>query len=544
MAKTLIAGGLVIDGSGREPFAADVLVDGDRIAAVGGNLSRGDADRIIDAGGRVVAPGFIDIHSHYDAQIFWDPTLSSSCHHGVTSVVNGNCGFSLAPYAEEHRPIVLRMLRDLEDMYTDTLEAAVPRAVETFEEYLAAVDAHRPMLNFGCFIGHSTVRIATMGEAAYERAGTPEEVAAMTHLVDRAMAAGAMGFATKTVVTTRPSPSQFASGDETMALLKAFGAHDRGVAMFNAGGAFDLERVYESQQDIGRPFTWIAMLAMRDGSHRPKVDLHRQWRERGADVRPQVSCRPMSTQCRLSMPSVLRAPIMTELNGKSDEDRLAAYASADWRARARDTVGSLTGAMDWREVEVLESPSAPEAVERDLASLAQERGMHPFDLLMDMAVADRLETKILVANGNSDKEEVARLLNLEGAVLGLSDAGAHPVQTCDAVMATDLLGKWVRDRGALSLEAAVHKLTQEPALLMGIAERGLVAPGYYADLVVFDPATIAPGPLRTVHDLPMGRERLLADRPSGVHHIMINGVLTREAEETRYVPTGRMLRPN
>ena len=208
MARTIIADGLVIDGSGGEPFAADVLIDGDRIVAVGPNLPRRDADTVIDAGGRVVAPGFIDIHSHYDAQIFWDPALSSSCHHGVTSVINGNCGFSLAPYASDHRPIVLRMLRDLEDMYTDTLEAAVPPAIASFEDYLAAVDEHRPMLNFGCFIGHSTVRIATMGEAAYERAATGEEVAAMARLVDRALAVhilptgGSMMRACSTLTTT------------------------------------------------------------------------------------------------------------------------------------------------------------------------------------------------------------------------------------------------------------------------------------------------------------------------------------------------------
>lgn len=544
MGKILIAGGLVIDGSGGEPIAADVLVDGDRIAAVGPNLPRGDAEKVMDADGRVVAPGFVDIHSHYDAQIFWDPTLSSSCHHGVTSVINGNCGFSLAPYAEEHRPIVLRMLRDLEDMYTDTLEAAVPRAVETFEQYLTAVQAARPMLNFGCYIGHSTMRIATMGEAAYERTASDEELAAMKGLVDRAMAAGAMGFATKTIEGSRPSPSQFASGDETLALLKAFGAHGRGTAMFNAGGAFNLDRVYESQQEIGRPFTWIAMLAMRDGLHNEKLEQHRYWRDRGADVRPQVSCRPLSTQCRMSMPSVLRAPIMTDLNAKSHAERLAAYASPEWRAQARDVVGTLTGVIDWQDMIVLESRSAPDTAGRDLASLSRERGAHPFDVLMDLAVADDLDTLIMIAHGNSDPAEVKKLLNAEGAVLGLSDAGAHPIQTCDAVLPTDFLGNWVRGRDVMSLEAGVHKLTQEPALMLGLAQRGVVTPGYFADLVVFDPKTVGPGLLRTVADLPMGRERLLADQPTGMHHILINGVPTREAEVTRYAPAGRILRPN
>src|SRR5579863_6984601 len=177
--RTLIAGGDVVDGTGRERVRADVLVEGDRIARVAPDLSPRDADRVIDAAGRIVSPGFIDIHTHYDAQVFWDPALSCSCHHGVTSVIGGNCGFAIAPYSQETRALVVRMLRDLEDMYADTIEATIPPAISSMAEYLAEVARCRPMLNFGAFVGHSTVRIDVMGPAAFERADDEQEIAAM-----------------------------------------------------------------------------------------------------------------------------------------------------------------------------------------------------------------------------------------------------------------------------------------------------------------------------------------------------------------------------
>ncbi len=544
MTRTLIVGGEVLDGTGREAIAADVLVDGDRIVQVGPDIPTREADLVLDATGRTVAPGFIDIHSHYDAQIFWDPALSSSCHHGVTSVINGNCGFSLAPYTNANRPLVIRMLRDLEDMYTDALEAAVPAEIPSFGRYLADVERCGPMLNFGSFVGHSTVRIAVMGEAAYERTASPEEVAAMAALVDEALKAGAMGLATKSMKGLRPAPSQFGAADETMALLKVLGAHGRGVAMFSAGGDFDLEQVYATQAEIARPFTWIALLGMRDGSHNARVEMHRKWRERGADVHPQVSCRPLVAECRMSLPAPLRALMLTALNGRPDAERLAAYASPEWRARARVDVVTASGPVEWDQVVLLESLSQPAMAGRTLLSLGQERNLHPLDVLLDLAVADRLMTKIIVISGNGDPVEVTKLLNVEGAVLGLSDAGAHPTQTCDSVLSTDLLGNWVRERGALSLETAVHKLTQEPALMMGMKDRGVVAPGYFADLVVFDPKTVGPGEFRTVADLPAGRERLLADHPTGMHHVLVNGVPIRQDEQTRRVSSGRLLQPS
>jgi N-acyl-D-aspartate/D-glutamate deacylase len=526
MARILISGGDVIDGTGGPPRRADVAIEDDRIVSVQPGLSRWPADEVVDATGRVVAPGFIDIHTHYDAQVFWDPALSSSCYHGVTTVVGGNCGFSLAPLAATERVRILQMLRDLEDMPYEDLDAVVPAEVPTFGAYFRQVAASRPLLNFASFVGHSTVRFAAMGAEAFEREATPAEVDVMRARVDEAMAAGAVGLATKPRPGARPSPSQYASTGETEALLRVLSERG-GVAMFNPGGRFDLDHVYGFQAEVGRPFTWIALMVMPDGSHHDQMALHRGWYEKGVDVHPQVSCRPLVGACTMALPSVLRAASITELSGAATEERLRAYADSSWRTRFRSEVTSAAGPIRWHRVTVLDSPSAPDAIGRDLGSIAAGRGTDPADALLDLAMADRLDTRIELSYGNDDPDVVAQLLTLPGCVLGLSDAGAHPAQSCDGVLPTDLLGPWARDRGALPLETAVQKLTDEPAQLIGLTGRGRVEPGWCADLVVFDPATIAPGPIRLTRDMPAGGERLLADAPNGLDHMMVNGTWVR-----------------
>jgi N-acyl-D-aspartate/D-glutamate deacylase len=288
-------------------------------------------------------------------------------------------------------------------------------------------------------------------------------------------------------------------------------------------------------------------MAMPDGSHHDQLALHRAWYEKGAAVHPQVSCRPLVGACTMALPSVLRAACITELSGAPADERLRAYADPCWRARFASEVAIAAGTIRWHRVTVLDSPGSPEVVGCDLASIAALRGLEPSDALLDLAIADRLATRIEISYGNDDPDVVAQLLAVPGGVLGLSDAGAHPAQSCDGVMPTDLLGPWVRDRGALPLEAAVHKLTGEPAQLIGLDGRGRVAPGAWADLVVFDPATIGPGPIRLTRDMPAGGERLLADAPTGLEHMMVNatwvrrdGVMLDLGPEAR---SGRVLAP-
>jgi N-acyl-D-aspartate/D-glutamate deacylase len=361
----------------------------------------------------------------------------------------------------------------------------------------------------------------------------------MRTLVDDALAAGAAGFATKTLPGSRPSPSQFAAAAETEALLDVLGARGAGIAMFNPGGVFDHEHVYAAQAATGRPFTWIALMAMPDGRHHAWAELHRTWWATGADVHPQVSCRPLLAQCTFHSPYLFRAAAISELFGVTRDERLAAYRSDEWRRKlAGQLAAEQTIKLDWSRLVITESSSRPDLVGADVAGLAVGAGVSALDFIIDLAIADGCDTRVTLAYGNDVDSEVTPLLHMDGTVLGLSDAGAHPDQLCDAILPTDLLGGWVRDRGALGLEQAVRKLAAEPAELLGLEERGHIATGAMADLVVFDPETVAPGPIRRVDDFPAGADHLVADAPTGIDHIVVNGVVTRRDGRALNLPCG------
>lgn len=520
----VVKGGRIVDGSGGAAYDADVaLVDG-RIQEIGPGLT---GDHILDATGCVVAPGFIDVHTHYDAQVFWDPDCTPSSHHGVTTAVLGNCGFSLAPCRPERRGLMVRMLHDLEDMRTDTLEQGIDWNFATFAEYLDAVERVGPGINLAAYVGHSTMRIDVMGEDAYEREATVTEIVEMRQVVRDALAAGAIGFATSASPTGRRCPSRLASPDETVGMLAELRDAGRGIASFVPGGELDHAALYALQPEIGRPFTWTAMLALADGRHREWAALHREGMAAGAAVHPQVSCRPLVAQTTLLAPFALRAPSLAELEGRSVALRTAAYRDRAWRERlARELAEGLL-VPRWDHWYVAESPTRQIWQDCSIAAIAEERGVEPLDAALDIALADDLATRFTVVLANDDEDEVAELLRLDGAVLGLSDAGAHPDQICDAVAPTDLLGGWVRERGVLTLEHAIRKLTGEVADLFGLAGRGYVRPGSAADLVVFDPDEIGPGPIRRVTDFPANADRLTADAPTGLRHVLVRGVPIR-----------------
>ncbi|MCF2529905.1 N-acyl-D-amino-acid deacylase family protein [Yinghuangia soli] len=524
--RTVIAGGLVVDGTGAEPYRADVAVVGGRIAEIGDGVIAAPGDEVLDAGGCVVAPGFIDVHTHYDAQVFWDPACTPSSFHGVTTAVLGNCGFSLAPCRPERRALMVQMLHDLEDMRTDTLEAGIGWGFATFGEYLDTVERLGPGINVAAYVGHSAVRIDIMGEDAYEREATVTEIVEMRQVVRDALAAGAIGFATSASPTGRRCPSRFAGYDETAGLLAELRDAGRGVASFVPGGAFDHAALYELQPEIGRPFTWTALLALADGRHRDWAALHRAGTAAGAAVHPQVSCRPLVAQTTLLAPFALRAPSLAELEGRSLLLRSAAYRDQEWRERLAGELSEGLLAPRWDRWIVSES-AAEGLVGRSVAEVAEERGAAPLDTALDIALADGLATRFTVVLANDDEAEVAELLRLDGAVLGLSDAGAHPDQICDAVAPTDLLGGWVRERAVLTLEGAVRKLTGEPADLFGLVDRGYVRVGAAADLAVFEPDAVGPGPVRRVADFPAGADRLTADAPTGMRHVLVGGVPIR-----------------
>ena len=552
MGRVVIAGGHVVDGTGAPAIVADVAVQGDRIVEIGPDLQ---GDRRLDATGCAVAPGFIDIHTHYDAQVFWDPALTPSCFHGVTTVVAGNCGFSIAPIRPADRDLLSHTMEKVEDMVPACLAIGIPwDEFESFPEYLDAVRRRGTALNFTAYIGHTPLRLYVLGADAAERPATPDEISSMAALVEEAMEAGAAGFATSMAVTHvgadgRPVPSRVADRAEIEALGRAVGRSGRGVIGVNGGDGLGFPDCYELQPALGAPITFTAVLTFPNGAHLKAAEIHRRGLEQGANVWPQVTCRPLSFSVTLVEPFNLNInPVFAELMPRSLDERRAAYADHAWRQRAREewTTGNVALRPRWDTFEVMDSGAHTELIGKRLSAIAAERGTDPFDTLLDLSADERdladLRVKTIIAN--DDPDGIAMLLKEPGCTLGLSDAGAHIGQLCDAPLPTDLLGNWVRERQALTLEEAVHKLTQEPAELFGFADRGVLRPGSFADIVVFDPETVAPGPLRRVRDFPADTERLTADSPSGMRHTLVNGVATRvDEQQTDVAPPGRVVSP-
>jgi len=532
-ADIVIRGGTVLDGSGAPGRFADVTIEDSVIREIGPNL-RGE--RVLDASGCAVAPGFIDIHTHYDAQVFWDPALRPSSYHGVTTVVAGNCGFAIAPTRPEHHDMIVRTLENVEDMDAATLVAGVSWDFETFPEYLESICRRGTVLNFTSYIGHSALRLYVMGGAAYERAATADEIERMCELVREAIGCGAAGFSTSFSyahrgVDGKPVPSRFADRDEVGALFLAAGQAGKGVVLITPGEQCTYADVYEWQPRVGRPFTY-PLFASPGGKHLEPVALHDQGVARGAQVWPQVTPRPLTMQFTLADPySLNTGTVFGELLHRDREARVAAYRDPAWRARAAADLELSPMKPRWETFEVSESSKFPELEGRRVNELARERECSPLDVMCEVAVAEDLTTRFRAYIANDDVDAVGHLLTHERVALGLSDAGAHVDQLCDAPLPTDLLGTWVRDRKVMTLEAAVRKLTGEPADLFGFVRRGYLREGFWADVCVFDPQTVGPGPTRRVRDFPADAERLTAEEPTGVRHVLVNGTSIRRNGE-------------
>ena len=525
---TVIRGGTVIDGSGTPGISADVLIAGGKIVEIGHNLV---GDQVLDATGCVVAPGFIDIHTHYDAQIFWDPALTPSCFHGVTTVVGGNCGFSIAPVRPGDRELMANTMEKVEDMDPATLLEGVPWDFESFPEYLDSVEQHGSLLNFSAYVGHTAVRLYAMGDDAVGRAATADEIESMAVIVREAMEAGAVGFATSFAITHigadgSPIPSRWADRAEIEALFTAVADTGRGIIGVNGGDNLSLRENYPLQKQIGIPFTYTAVLTNPKGGHLKALEINRRGWEDGAEVWPQVTCRPLSFSMTMVEPFTLNTnPVFAELAAGTIEERRAAYADAGWRDRAREAWKAPRMLVPrWDTMEVMMSAANADLVGARITDLAESTGSDPFDTLMELTLAeDDLMLRIKVVLANDDVEGIAILLQDERTTLGLSDAGAHVGQLCDAPQATDLLGNWVRDRNVMPMETAIRKLSGQQADLFGFVDRGYLRPGYWADITVFDPETIDPGPVRRVRDFPANAERLTADAPTGIRHVLVNG---------------------
>jgi len=529
-ADLVIRGGTVVDGTGAPRYRADVAVTDGRISEIGDGLS---GRRVIEADGHVVTPGFIDIHTHYDAQVFWDPALTPSSWHGVTSVVAGNCGFTIAPCRPEHRELIGKTLQHVEDMNLATLTAGIPWDFETFPEYLDSVARHGSVLNYAAYVGHTAVRLFVMGDDGYEREATEAELAAMADVVREALLAGAAGFASTSAPTHngeggRPVPSRIADIHEMEALVTPLRELGRGVGAFTPGDRVKHPEVYALQKRIGRPFTWTALLTRRGGTFAQDMAAYtEQQQAEGAEVYPQITCRPLTFQMNLRDPFTFNTKAMwAALMDHPIEERIAAYSDPAWRERAMEEMKTAMFRPNW-DTMTIEEARDTSVNGRSVAAVAAERGIGPLDAMVELSLAEDFQPRFRDTIANDDPDVIADLLRQDGLILGLSDAGAHVGQLCDACLPTDLLGNWVREREVLTLERAVHKLTGEPAGIYGFAGRGVLAEGAFADIAVFDPDTVAPGPVRRVQDFPADGERLVADAPRGMRHVLVNGTPIR-----------------
>lgn len=534
-----IRGGTLIDGTGRPGVRGDVGVRAGRIAALG--EVKGAATQTIDAGGLVVAPGFIDVHTHYDAQVMWDRMLTISPWHGVTTVVMGNCGFGVAPTRPDHRGLVMRTLEKVEGMSLAALEAGLGEAwpFETFPEYLDAVERRGTALNVAVLLGHTPLRLYVMGEAATERPATPEEIARMRALVREAIDAGAIGFATSKAATHigyagKPVPSRAAQFGEIEALAGALADAGRGIIQATVGRDLFFKEFETLARATGRPVTWTALLAgmMGPGSHRELLEKSRALVKQGLKVVPQVTCRTLNFEFQFKEPFIFEGmSVFRPVSAADAAGKARLYADPEFRRAFKESfdrprAGAVFAGGSWARTWISWCPVDPSLEERTVTEVAAERGVHPIDLALDLALATNLDARFRMAVFNHDEDEVAELLAEPDTVLGLSDAGAHASQLCDACFATYLLSRWVREKQAIALPEAIRMLTARPAEVFGITDRGRLAPGLAADVVVFDPATVGASKLRRVHDLPAGADRLVADA-SGIEAVIVNGTIVR-----------------
>ena len=375
-----------------------------------------------------------------------------------------------------------------------------------------------------------------MGEDAYERPATDDEIALMQAVVADAMAGGAAGFASSASPTHngdsgRPVPSRVADLAELRALLEPLKQCGRGVVALLPGGVFPNEEVFRLQREVGRPFTWTALLTVKGYPYHEKVIAEHDaaWAD-GVEVWPQVSCRPLVFQMNLSEPFTLNMrPTFAALMGKSKQERVAAYRDPSWRAKAWDDVSGKAGGfpLNWAAISVAESRSAPRAGRPSGGGAGRGARLHAARRHARRLAGRRPPGAVLVGAGQRRPRRHRLAAPRDNVLLGLADSGAHVSQLCDACFSTDLLGNWVHERGVMPLERAIHKLTGEPAAVYGLADRGTVEVGKAADLCVFDPETVAPGPLRRLRDFPADGERLTADAPVGMTHTLVNGVPIR-----------------
>ena len=540
----------IYDGSGAPPLAGGVAVDEGHIVAVGAEVGRGRIE--IDAEGLALAPGIIDSHTHYDCQLTWDPYAVPSPALGVTTVVTGNCGFTIAPCHPEHRDLMLRHLESVEGMPIDALRAGTRWDFETFAEYLSMLERLGTVPNVAAYCGHSAIRTWVLGVEATERAATDAELEAMSAVLREALEAGAVGVSTTTFeghngADGAPMPSRLADEREMRAIARTLREAGKGVFIATLGSDHP---VFGNRE----PVSFLESMAAESGRpsivagivHTPsmpencfaEMDAVGAAQARGHRVYAQVPPSAITLIFTLATPFPFEGLQSWQPAFPLYDDRaalVALYRDAEFRAVVKKDLvipGSaklFTNQWDRMVIEETGRDENRHLEGRDVGSLAASDDVHPFDWFLDFAIAEDFETRFSAEMLNYDDEQVGRLLTNPVGHPSLSDAGAHLSMLCDAGFGLHFLGHWARDRQAFPLEEAVRKLTSQPAEVYGILNRGRIEPGWEADLLLFDPVTVARGPTRVAHDLPTGARRVTRDG-AGVHGVWVNGVRVVDEE--------------
>ncbi|MEE2687793.1 MAG: amidohydrolase family protein [Pseudomonadota bacterium] len=539
MHEFAIRNAVVIDGLGNPAFEGELAISRGHVVEVGDSV--GEAVETIDAEGLTLAPGIIDLHTHFDAQLTWDPYATPSNRLGVTTVVIGNCGFTIAPCKPEDRDRILKNLTHVEGMSLEAMQEGIDWDFETFPDYMNSLDRRGLVPNVAAFCGHSSVRTWVLGEEASDRTATPAEVAEMKKLVIEALDAGACGFATSTLEQHNghagvPMPSRLADEHEMLELTGALGEMNRGAFMLTKGMKTTVPWLEDIAARNGRPVMIAAMFVDPGDPERVfrEIGEIEAARDRGRELWSQVGCFPLGMEFTLEHPYPLEALInwrpAIEAEGTDAYKQVLADPSFRSALKAEmhtKGVPNRFSSNNWDHMTITSAgkPEHQELVGKVVGDLSRKAGKDPWDWFLDFGLADDLEAEFECMLFNVDEDRVVDLLRHPATAVTLSDAGAHLSFLCDAGFGLHLMGHWARDRGDMTLEYAVQALTSRAADIYRIKDRGCLRKGAWADLMLFDPKTVGRGAKRRVSDLPAGASRV--DTPAiGLHGVWVNGVRT------------------
>jgi N-acyl-D-aspartate/D-glutamate deacylase len=550
----LIKNGMVVDGTGFARYRADVAVQGGRIAEIG--RIRGRAEKTIDAEGLFVAPGIIDLHTHYDVQPFWDRLCTSSVWHGVTTVLTGNCGLTLAPLRPEHRDAMLATFCCVEDLPVRSLSAVLPWTWQSFDEFLKAIDIGLGV-NIMPLVGHNPLRLSVMDQEAWDRAATPDEIAAMQGLLRAALEEGAWGWSTTVSPTHagpqgQPVPTRLAANDERVALGRTLGEFNRGIIEILPPGAgqpddADQQHLLEVARASGRPVFFLGF----DTSARSFVE---EATREGAQLYNLLRAIPFNPRFKLKKTTYFaNLDVWDVVMAAPFEERMALLTNPEKRAELREAAlqrqrrrpGVPGRFIKWKAIVVSKAAlGRNRGLEgRTITELAESMGKHVADVMLDLAVEEKLETEFLLQSRSAEEDvELAEYVKTGHAIPSQTDAGAHlNTNFCTAGESSYVLGEWVRERQLLTLEDAIRRFTFQPARIMGLKDRGLVREGLVADLMVFDPARIGVKEDEITRDGPNGSPRRV-QRAEGVEHVIVAGEPVFDRGQHTGAFPGRVLR--